>query len=58
MFDKIRYSYHLTACEKIIDKYKYIDHYTYELDKRFVYHKRKLNKLITHKRRNKKVREL
>ena len=56
MFDKIRYSYHLTACEKMIDKYKYIDHYTYELDKRFIYHKRKLNKLMT--RINNRVRGL
>lgn len=46
MFNKIRYAYHLTACEKMIKNYKYIDHNTYELDKRFIWHKRRLNKLM------------
>lgn len=57
MFDKIRYAYHLTACEKMIKKYKNIDHYTYELNKMFAWHKRKLNKLMTRKRRSKNVRK-
>lgn len=47
MFNKIRYAYHLTACERMIEKYKYIDHSTYELTKRFKWHKRKLNELMT-----------
>lgn len=46
MFDKLRYAYHLTACERMIKKYKYINHDTYELDKRFIWHKRMLNKLM------------
>lgn len=51
MLNKIRYAYHLTACEKIIKKNKY-----YELDRKFIRHKRKLNKLITHNKH--KVRGL
>ena len=47
MFNKIKYAYHLTACEKMIKKYKYIDHSTYELNKRFKWHKRKLHELMT-----------
>lgn len=46
MFDKIRYAYHLTACKRMIKKYKYINHDTYELNKRFIWHKRRLNKLM------------
>lgn len=42
MLNKIRYAYHLTACEKIMKKYKY----TYELNKRFIWHRRRLNKLM------------
>lgn len=47
MFNKLRYAYHLTACERMIEKYTYIDHSTYELTKRYKWHKRKLNKLMT-----------
>lgn len=47
MFNKLRYAYHLTVCEKMIKKYTYIDHSTYKLTKRYLYHKRKLNKLMT-----------
>lgn len=34
MFNKIRYAYHLTACEKMIKKYTYIYHTTYKLTKK------------------------
>lgn len=46
MFNKIRYAYHMTACEKMIKKYKY-DRFAYESDERFKRHKRKLNELMT-----------
>lgn len=47
MFNNLRYAYHLTACKKMIKRYTYIDNYTYELNERFKWHKRKLNKLMT-----------
>ena len=47
MFNNLRYTYHFTACEKMIKKYTYIDNHTYELNERFKWHKRKLNKLMT-----------
>lgn len=47
MFNKLRYAYHLTACEKMIKKFTYIDHCTYELSERYKWHKRRLNKLMT-----------
>ena len=56
MFDKLRYSYHLTACERMIKKYNYIDHSTYELNRRFKWHRKRLNDLmITVNRRKKRV---
>ena len=45
MFDKIRYAYHLSNCERMIKNYKYIND-DYELDNRFKWHKRKLNELM------------
>ena len=47
MFNKIRYAYHMTACENMIKEYKYIDNSTYKLTKRYKWHKRKLNELMT-----------
>lgn len=56
MFDKLRYSYHLTACERMIKKYNYIDHSTYELNRRFKWHRKRLNDLmVTVNRRKKRV---
>ena len=56
MFNKLRYSYHLNACERMIKKYRYIDHSTYELDKRFRWHRKRLNDLVlTINRRKKRV---
>ena len=56
MFNKLRYSYHLTACERMIKKYNYIDNSTYELDKRFKWHRKRLNDLmIAINRRKKRV---
>ena len=51
MFDKIRYAYHLTCCERMIKNYSYIER-DYELNKKFKWHKRKLNELMVkvHKR--------
>lgn len=46
MFNKLRYAYHLTACEKMIKKGTYIDYSTYEPTKRYKWHKRKLNKIV------------
>lgn len=45
MFDKIRYAYHLTCCERMIKNYTYIER-DYELNKKFKWHKRKLNELM------------
>lgn len=47
VFNKLIYAYHLNACEKMIEKYKYIDHSTYELTKKFKWHRKKLNELMT-----------
>ena len=56
MFNKLRYSYHLTACEGMIKKYRYVDPSTYELDKRFRWHRKRLNDLVlTINRRKKRV---
>lgn len=51
MFDKIRYAYHLTSCERMIKNYSYIES-DYELNKKFKWHRRKLNELMVkiHKR--------
>lgn len=43
MFNTLRYAYHLIACEKIIKS----DYSAYELNKRYKWYKRKLNKLMT-----------
>ena len=45
MFDKIRYAYHLSNCERMIKNCKYIND-DYELDNHFKWHKRKLNELM------------
>lgn len=47
MFNKIRYAYHLTACERMIEKFTYISHSTYKLNPMYKWHKRQLNKLMT-----------
>lgn len=47
MFNKIRYAYHLTACEGMIEKFTYISHSTYKLNPMYKWHKRQLNKLMT-----------
>ncbi len=47
MFNKLIYAYHLNACKKMIEKYKYVDHSTYELTKKFKWHRKKLNELMT-----------
>ena len=54
MFNKLRYSYHLSACERMIKKYRYIDPSTYELDKRFRWHRKRLNDLMLTINRRKK----
>ena len=54
MFNKLRYSYHLSACERMIEKYRYIDPSTYELDKRFRWHRKRLNDLVLTINRRKK----
>ena len=42
MFDKLRFSYHLSICERLIRNNKFIDHDTYEVTKRFKKHRTKL----------------
>ncbi len=46
MLTKIRYAYHLTACERMI-KRLYIDHSTYEQTPKYKWHMRQLHKLMT-----------
>lgn len=46
MFNKLRYAYHLTVCERMIIKFKNIDHTTYELTKRFKWHRDRLQDLM------------
>lgn len=47
MFKKLRYAYHLSVCERMIRKGKYINHTTYQLTEKFKRHRNKLNKLMT-----------
>lgn len=42
MFNKIRFSYHLAVCEKLIRENKFIDHDTFGLTKRYKKHRNKM----------------
>ena len=46
MFDKLRFSYHLSVCERLIRNNKFIDHDTYEVTKRFKKHRTKLTDIL------------
>lgn len=46
MFDKLRFSYHLSVCERLIRNNKFIDHDTYEVTTRFKKHRTKLTDML------------